>query len=154
MEDRPQPLIVGFLCTWCAYRAADLVGTMRRPYTASLLPVRVLCTGRVSPELILEALLEGADGVLVMGCHPGECHRTNGNLKALARVALVKRFLEGVGIDPGRVEIVWASAAEGASLADAADTMAERLVALGPIANREVLAPRPGGVSGERGVSP
>ncbi len=141
MEERPQPVIVGFLCTWCAYRAADLVGTVRRPYTAGFLPVRVLCTGRISPELILQALLMGADGVLVMGCHPGECHRTDGNLKALARVALVRRLLQGVGIDPGRVEIVWTSASEGSSLARAADAMAERLAALGSLVRREPATP-------------
>ncbi len=130
MAGRTRPVIVGLLCTWCAYRAADLVGTTRRPYTASLLPVRVLCTGRVSPELILTALLTGADGVLIMGCHPGECHRTNGNLKALARVALVKRLLEQVGLEAERVEIVWASAAEGTVLAETADAMASRLAGL------------------------
>lgn len=154
MEDRPKPLIVGFLCTWCAYRAADLVGTLRRPYTASLLPVRVLCTGRVGPELIFEALRGGADGVLVMGCHPGECHRTNGNLKALARVALVKRLLAGVGIEPERVEIVWASAAEGASLAGAADAMAQRLARMGPLCAGRIPSPGAAVPASPEGVAP
>jgi len=139
MVQETRPRIVGFLCTWCAYRAADLVGTSRRSYTAGLLPVRVLCTGRVSPELVLGALLDGADGVLIVGCHPGECHRTNGNLKALARVAFLKRLLSEVGVDPGRVEILWASAAEGTALAEAADRMAARLEAIGPLKHRQQL---------------
>ncbi len=151
MQEERKPVIVGFLCTWCAYRAADLVGTTRRAYTASLLPIRVLCTGRVSPELILGSLLRGADGVLVVGCHPGECHRTNGNLKALARVTLLKRLLEGIGIEPERVEILWASAAEGVVLAEAADDMAARLERLGPLAKRGRLTSFLPGVAGRNG---
>jgi len=130
------PLVVAFLCTWCAYRAADLVGTTRRSYAASVRPVRVVCTGRVGPELILNALAAGADGVLVVGCHPGECHRTDGNLKAQRRVKLLRHLLSQVGIAPERVDVVWAAASEGGVLADAADRMADTVRRLGPLRSR------------------
>lgn len=130
------PLVVAFLCTWCAYRAADLVGTTRRSYAASVRPVRVVCTGRVGPELILNALAAGADGVLVVGCHPGECHRTDGNLKAQRRVKLLRHLLSQLGIAPERVDVVWAAASEGGVLADAADRMADTVRRLGPLRSR------------------
>ncbi len=127
------PVIVSFLCTWCAYRAADLVGTTRRPYAANVRPLRVVCSGRVGPELILEAFTAGADGVLVVGCHPGECHRVDGNLKARRRVAMLRRMLAQVGIEQERLQLLWAGASEGAAFADAADAMAATLRRLGPM---------------------
>lgn len=136
MREPADPLIVGLFCTWCAYRAADLVGTTRRPYAANLRPIRVVCTGRVSPELILRTLAAGADGVLVVGCHAGECHRVDGNLKALRRLSLLRRTLAQVGVEPDRVQLVLAAASEGATLADAADRMTAELRRLGPLARR------------------
>jgi F420-non-reducing hydrogenase iron-sulfur subunit len=130
------PLVVGYLCTWCAYRAADLVGTMRRPYASSFRPVRVVCTGRVSPELVLRTLAAGADGVLVVGCHPGECHRVDGNLKALRRLTLLRRVLAEVGVEEQRVQLVWTAASEGQQLAEAADRIAEAVQRLGPLERR------------------
>jgi F420-non-reducing hydrogenase iron-sulfur subunit len=134
MNDSAEPLIVGLFCTWCAYRAADLVGTTRRPYAANLRPIRVVCTGRVSPELILRTFKAGADGVLVVGCHAGECHRVDGNLKALRRLILLRRALAQVGVEQERVQLVLAAASEGAVLAEAADRMTAELRQLGPLA--------------------
>jgi F420-non-reducing hydrogenase iron-sulfur subunit len=136
VEDSARPLIVGFFCTWCAYRAADLVGTTRRPYAANLRPLRVVCTGRVAPELVLRTLTAGADGVLVVGCHPGECHRSDGNLKALRRLTLLRLALGQVGVDEKRVQLVWTAASEGPALAEAADRMTEELRLLGPLTRR------------------
>ena len=131
-----RPIVVGFLCTWCAYRAADLVGTARRPYAENLRPVRVVCTGRVGPELVLKAFAAGAEGVLVVGCHPGECHRVDGNLKALKRLALLRQTLACVGVEPERLRLVWAGAAEGVALADAADQIVDTVRQLGPLHQR------------------
>ncbi len=139
MQQTPGPVVVGFLCTWCAYRAADLVGTTRRPYASSFRPLRVVCSGRVGPELVLQALAAGADGVLVVGCRPGECHRVDGNLKALRRLTLLRRALEQVGIDGERVRLVWAAASEGAVLAAAVDAMADTVRRLGPLTRRHDL---------------
>jgi len=133
MSENYEPVIVGFLCNWCSYRAADLAGTARLHYAPNMRPIRVMCSGRVEPDLVLQALREGADGVLIAGCHPGECHYIEGNLKALRRFALIKRMLRQFGIEEQRVEIVWASASEGAQLADAVDRMTEKLRLLGPL---------------------
>lgn len=149
MRESASPLIVGFFCSWCAYRAADLVGTTRRAHTANLRPLRVVCTGRVGTELVLRTLAAGADGVLIVGCHPGECHRVDGNLKALRRVTLVRRLLAQVGVEEERVQLVWSAASEGGTLADAADRMEETLRRLGPLTRRTdifgVLHPEDGG---------
>jgi F420-non-reducing hydrogenase iron-sulfur subunit len=126
-------VIVAFLCTWCAYRAADLIGTARRPYAANIRPIRVVCTGRVGPELILRALVAGADGVLVVGCHPGECHRVDGNLKALRRMTLLHELLSQRGVAAERVQLVWAGASEGVALADAADRISAAVERMGPL---------------------
>ena len=108
-----EPRIVAFLCSWCAYSAADRAGQARLEYPQSLLTVRVMCTGRVEPAFVLQAFREGADGVLVAGCHPGDCHYLDGNLRAAARHAVLVRALEQAGIEPARFRIAWASAAEG-----------------------------------------
>lgn len=138
--DRPfTPSIVAFFCTWCAYRAADLVGTTRRPYSPAIRPLRVVCSGRVGPELILKTLAAGADGVLVVGCHPGECHRTDGNLKTQRRIILLRRALEQIQVEPERVDLVWAAASEGGTVAEAADRLAATLTRLGPLRGRRPL---------------
>ena len=131
-----EPVIVGFLCNWCAYRAADLVGMARRSYAPNLRSVRVMCSSRVDPDFILNALGQGADGVLVVGCHPGECHYVDGNIKSLRRVTLLKGMLPQFGIEEERVQLLWTAASEGELLAAAVDRMAEQLRPLGPLRRR------------------
>jgi len=133
MSEPYQPVIIGFLCNWCSYRAADLAGTARLHYSPNMRPIRVMCSGRVEPDLVLKALREGADGVLIAGCHPGECHYLEGNIKTLRRYALLKRLLTQFGVEEERVQIVWASASEGNLLAERVDRMTESLRALGPL---------------------
>jgi len=139
VENHFQPIIVGFLCNWCSYRAADLAGTARIHYAPTMRPIRVMCTARVEPEFVLKALREGADGVLIAGCHPGECHYVEGNIKALRRFTLLKALLRQFGIEEARVQLVWAAASEGKQLAEAVDRMTEELRALGPLRWRETV---------------
>jgi F420-non-reducing hydrogenase iron-sulfur subunit len=128
-----QPIIVGFLCNWCSYRAADLAGTSRMGYPATLRDIRIMCTGRPDPAFVLKALRGGADGVLIMGCHPGQCHYEEGNYKALRRFALLKRTLAQLGVEPERVQLAWASAAEGVVFAEKVAEMTEQIKQLGPL---------------------
>jgi F420-non-reducing hydrogenase iron-sulfur subunit len=137
MSEQFEPVIVGFLCNWCSYRAADLAGTSRTKYAPNMRAIRVMCSGRVDPTFVLKALREGADGVLIAGCHPGECHYVEGNIKALRRYILLKRMLKQWGIEAERVQLVWASASEGNILAAAVDRMTEEVRALGPLQWRE-----------------
>lgn len=132
-----EPRIVAFLCNWCAYQAADRAGQAKISYPQSLLTVRVMCTGRVEPAFVLQAFREGADGVLVAGCHPGDCHYVDGNLRAAARHEVLSRALEQSGIEPGRLRIAWASASEGEAFAEIVRGMTEELRALGPLRYRE-----------------
>jgi F420-non-reducing hydrogenase iron-sulfur subunit len=134
-----EPVIVGFLCNWCSYRAADLAGTARIQYAPNMRAIRVMCSGRVDPQFVLKALREGADGVMIAGCHPGECHYVEGNIKALRRFALLKRMLMQLGVEAERVQIVWASASEGNLLAEAVDRMTEEVRALGPLRWRDTV---------------
>jgi F420-non-reducing hydrogenase iron-sulfur subunit len=108
-----EPRIIGFLCHWCSYAGADMAGTSRLKQPASVRILRLPCTGRINPLLPLKALLDGADGVLVSGCHPGDCHYREGNLYARRRLELLHRFLPFVGIEPRRLRYVWVSASEG-----------------------------------------
>jgi F420-non-reducing hydrogenase iron-sulfur subunit len=133
MSDQFEPVIVGFLCNWCSYRAADLAGTARIKYAPNLRPIRVMCSGRVDPQFVLKALLHGADGVLIAGCHPGECHYVNGNIKAFRRFMLLKKMLSQWGIEEERVQLLWASASEGIILAERVNQMTEEIRALGPL---------------------
>lgn len=133
MSDQFEPVIVGFLCNWCSYRAADLAGTARIKYAPNLRPIRVMCSGRVDPQFVLQAFRSGADGVLIAGCHPGECHYVNGNIKALRRFTLLRKTLEQWGIEQERVQLLWASASEGTILAAAVNRMTEEVRALGPL---------------------
>ena len=137
MSEQFEPVIVGFLCNWCSYRAADLAGTSRTKYAPNMRAIRVMCSGRVDPTFVLKALREGADGVLIAGCHPGECHYVEGNIKALRRYTLLKRMLKQWGIESERVQLVWASASEGNILAAAVDRMTEEVRALGHLQWRE-----------------
>lgn len=128
----PEPVIVGFLCSWCACRAADGAGTARIPYAPNVRPIQVPCSSRVDPEMVLAAFSRGADGVLIVGCHPGSCHYVDGNLKTLQRHALLSLLLGQLGLETERLQLVWAGAAEGAALAAAIDRMTNRLRELGP----------------------
>ena len=128
-----EPLIIGFTCNWCSYRAADKAGTGRIKYPHNVRLVRLMCSGRLDPVFVLKALSEGADGVLITGCHPGECHYLEQNYKALRRVMLLKRTLEPMGIDPDRVKLVWASAAEGVYLAKEIAKFVDEVKELGPL---------------------
>ena len=128
-----EPVIIGFTCNWCSYRAADLAGTAREKYPPNIRLLRLMCSGRLDPTFVLKALASGADGVLITGCHPGECHYLEQNYKALRRYLLLRRVLEQMGIEPERVKLVWASAAEGHRLAQEITTMVEEIRALGPL---------------------
>jgi F420-non-reducing hydrogenase iron-sulfur subunit len=133
-EERFEPTIIGFTCNWCSYRAADLAGTARVKYAPNVRLVRLMCSGRLDPTFVLKALSGGADGVLITGCHPGECHYIEQNYKALRRYMLLKRTLAQFGIEPARVKLVWASAAEGVRLAEEINKMVEEVRELGPLA--------------------
>jgi len=133
MSELFEPVIIGFTCNWCSYRAADLAGTARVKYPPNVRLIRLMCSGRLDPTFVLKALANGADGVLITGCHPGECHYIEQNYKALRRYLLLRRTLAQMGIDPGRVKLVWASAAEGVRLAGEITKMVEEIRALGPL---------------------
>jgi F420-non-reducing hydrogenase iron-sulfur subunit len=132
-EPQFEPKIVGFLCNWCSYRAADLAGTARIKYATNVRIIRVMCSGRVDPSFVLKALAMGADGVLVAGCHPGECHYLEQNYKAMRRFAIIKHTLRQMGLEDNRLRLVWASAAEGQQLAEAIDRFVVDVRALGPL---------------------
>ena len=128
-----EPKIVGFLCNWCSYRAADLAGTARIKHAPNVRIIRVMCSGRVDPTFILKALSLGADGVMVAGCHPGECHYLEQNYKAMRRFHMIKHTLAAMGVEDDRVRLVWASAAEGQQLAEAIDKLVDDVRKLGPL---------------------
>jgi F420-non-reducing hydrogenase iron-sulfur subunit len=133
MNETFEPVIIGFTCNWCSYRAADLAGTARMKYAPNVRLVRLMCSGRLDPTFVLRALAGGADGVLITGCHPGECHYIEQNYKALRRHLLLRRVLQGLGVESGRVKLVWASAAEGAKFAREVDRFVEEIRAMGPL---------------------
>lgn len=128
-----EPVIIGFTCNWCSYRAADLAGTARVKYPPNVRLIRLMCSGRLDPTFVLKAYAQGADAVLVSGCHPGECHYIEQNYKALRRFQLLQRTIEALGIEPGRLQLVWASAAEGVRLANEIARVTEEVRALGPL---------------------
>jgi len=132
-DDSFEPKIVGFLCNWCSYRAADLAGTARIPYAPNVRIIRVMCSGRVDPTFVMKALSLGADGVMIAGCHPGECHYLEQNYKAMRRFHLLRHTLQAMGVEDERVQLVWASAAEGQQLADAIDRLVADVKKLGPL---------------------
>lgn len=127
-----EPKIVAFLCNWCSYAGADLAGVSRIQYAPNIRIIRVPCSGRINPLYIIKALQNGVDGVLVSGCHPGDCHYLSGNFFARRRFALVKRFLEYVGIEPARVQFSWVSAAEGPRFAQIIERVTSDIKRLGP----------------------
>jgi len=127
-----KPVIIGFLCRWCASAAADLAGVTRLQYPVNLRPIMVNCSSSVDPVIIVRALLEGADGVLIGACHPGDCHYIDGNLKARRRIAILKNTLEKLGLEPERVRFEYISASEGAKFARVAREFTEKIKSLGP----------------------
>ena len=128
-----EPRIVAFLCTWCSYAGADLAGVSRFQYPANIRIIKVPCSGRINPLYILKALYNGVDGVLVSGCHPGDCHYISGNYFARRKFAMVKRFLEYIGIEPERVQFSWVSAAEGVRFANIIEKVTNDIKKLGPL---------------------
>lgn len=128
-----QPKIVAFLCNWCSYTGADLAGISRIQWDPSVSIVRIMCSGRMDPTFVVKAFRFGADGVIVSGCHPGDCHYQEGNYKTLRRVHLLRRLLVGFGIDPERLRLVWVSASEGDRWAETANDMAREMRSLGPL---------------------
>jgi F420-non-reducing hydrogenase iron-sulfur subunit len=128
-----EPRIVAFFCTWCTYTAADLAGTARMAYAPNARVVRVMCSGRIDPQFVLSAFRKGADGVLIGGCHPGDCHYQEGNYKALRRFHLLKRLLQTMGIEDERLRLEWISASEGDRVQAVINEMTEQVRRLGPL---------------------
>jgi len=131
-ESEWEPTLVGFLCKWCSYAGADLAGTSRTKYPANIRIIKVPCSGRIDPLFVLKALRLGADGVLVSGCHPGDCHYQTGNYRARRRVAIIKSFLEYMGVEPERVQASWVSASEGGKFAKVVSDVTEGVKEVGP----------------------
>jgi F420-non-reducing hydrogenase iron-sulfur subunit len=133
MNTKFNPTIVGFFCNWCTYLAADLAGTSRMKYAPNVRVVRTMCSGRVDPQMVLWAFRNGADGVLIGGCHPGDCHYQEGNYKALRRTRLLRKMLPQFGIEPERLRLEWISASEGERLRDVVNEFTEQIRRLGPL---------------------
>jgi F420-non-reducing hydrogenase iron-sulfur subunit len=133
MPDQFEPRITAFFCNWCTYLAADLAGTSRMKYAPNARVVRVMCSGRVDPQFVLEAFRNGADGVLIGGCHPGDCHYQEGNYSTMRRFYLLRRTLRELGIEEDRFRLEWISAAEGDRVRAVMNDMVEKVRALGPL---------------------
>jgi coenzyme F420-reducing hydrogenase delta subunit len=127
-----EPTIIAFVCNWCTYTAADLAGTSRLSYPPNVRLIRMMCTGMVDPKYVIKALLEGADAVLISGCHPGDCHYIDGNYKARRRVKLLKEILPRFGFDERRVKLTWIGASEGVDFAKTVKELVAEVKALGP----------------------
>ena len=128
-----EPTIVAFVCNWCTYTAADLAGTSRATYPPNVRMIRVMCTGMVDPKYIVKSLIEGADAVLVSGCHPGDCHYIDGNYKARRRVKLLKEMLQLFGFEEERVRLTWIGASDGLQFAQTIKDMSDQIKKLGPV---------------------
>ncbi len=134
-----RPTIISFLCNWCSYTGADLAGTSRMKYSSNIRVIRVMCSGRIDPTFVLKALREGADGVLICGCHPGDCHYHEGNYKCLRRFHLLQKYLEQMGINKERIRLEWVSASEGKRFAEVVNSMTETIKKLGPCEVRQTM---------------
>lgn len=132
MSKEFEPNILGFLCNWCSYAGADLAGTSRMKYPSNLKSIRVMCSGRVDPSFVLDALKKGIDGVLIAGCHPGDCHYQSGNYKTNRRIKILKKLLEELGIDPKRVRFEYISASEGQKFATLVTEFVDEIKKIGP----------------------
>jgi len=133
------PRIVAFFCNWCTYTASDLAGVSRLRYAPSTRVIRVMCSGRIDPEFIMESFAKGADGVLIGGCHPGDCHYSEGNYKCLRRFTLMQKYAEQMGIEKDRLRLEWISASEGKKLQEVVNDMTEQIRKLGPSKIKEVV---------------
>lgn len=133
MPEEFEPRILAFFCNWCTYTAADLAGVSRMKYAPTTRVVRVMCSGRIDPQFVLQAFAKGADGVLIGGCHPGDCHYVEGNYKMLRRFHLLQRMLADMGIEPERIRLEWISASEGDRVRKVVNEMTEQIKALGPL---------------------
>jgi len=133
------PKIVAFLCNWCSYPGADLAGISRMKYKASIKAIRLMCSGRIEPAFILRAFTRGADGILICGCHPGDCHYQEGNYHCLRRYLLLKKYIEQMGIEKERLKLEWISASEGKQFAELVDSFTETITGLGPSKIKETL---------------
>ena len=132
-EESFEPKLVGFLCNWCSYTASDLAGTSRMEYAPNIRIIRVMCSGRVDPSFVMKAFSLGADGVMIAGCHPGDCHYQSQNYKTMRRFSMIKHTLTQLGVEPERLRLVWASAAEGQQLAEAITELTEDVRKIGPL---------------------
>jgi len=132
MSDEFEPLIVSFCCNWCSYAGADLAGVSRMQYPPNIRIIRVMCSGMVHPNLVIDALTKGADGVIICGCHPGDCHYEEGNLKAEKRAEAIVLMLEDFGLEEERFRLEWVSASEGPKFAQVAKEFTEQIKKLGP----------------------
>ena len=130
-----EPKIIGFLCNWCSYAAADLAGVSRIQYPPNLTSIRLMCSSRLEPEIVIKSLLMGMDGVLILGCHIGDCHYISGNHQTQKRILLLLKLLELLGINPKRVRLEWVSAAEGNRFAQVVTEFTNQIKELGPISN-------------------
>jgi F420-non-reducing hydrogenase iron-sulfur subunit len=130
MEFNPQ--IVAFLCKWCSYTGADLAGTSRMQYMPNIRAIRVMCSGRIEPTFVMRAFRQGADGVLICGCHPGDCHYQEGNYRCLRRFHLLKKYIQQMGIEPERLRLEWISASEGKQYAELVNSFTQKITDLGP----------------------
>ena len=134
VENKPfEPVIIGFTCNWCSYRAADMAGIARMKYAPNVRLIRLMCSGRLDPTFVFKAFAGGADAVLISGCHPGDCHYATQNYKAMRRFHLMQRVLKQMGIEEGRLKLLWASAAEGAIFAKEVTNFVEQVRELGPL---------------------
>jgi F420-non-reducing hydrogenase iron-sulfur subunit len=132
MSENFEPNVVAFLCNWCSYAGADLAGTSRIEYPPNLNVIRVMCSGRVNPLFVVNALQQGADGVLISGCHPGDCHYMEGNFYARRRFSVMKELLEYVGVDARRFNMSWVSASEGAKWKEVVSGVVDKAKEAGP----------------------
>ncbi len=130
-DEEFMPKILAFLCNWCSYAGADLAGTSRLKYPPSILPIRVMCSSRVDPLFIIKAYLGGADGVLVAGCHPGDCHYEKGNYYTRRRFVMLKEVVKGLGLEPERIRLSWISASEGNKYVEVTTEFTEKIKKLG-----------------------
>jgi F420-non-reducing hydrogenase iron-sulfur subunit len=137
MNNGFEPNILGFLCNWCAYTGADLAGVARMKVPSFLRVIRVMCSGRIDPLFVIKAFLKGADGVMMMGCHPGDCHYQKGNFSARRRFILLKTIFENLGLDPERLGLYWVSASEGQRYSKVTGDFAEKIRKMGPNPVRE-----------------
>jgi len=138
MSDQFEPKIVGFLCKWCTSAGADLAGTSRLKYPPNVIPVTMFCSSRLDPQAVLQAYEDGADGVLIGGCHPGDCHYQTGNYRTLKRIEVLKALLKQMGIEDGRLRLEWISAAEGTRFAEVVREYTEQVRNLGPLELKKV----------------